>query len=387
MIKSKVITITEVDEPEEAVAEFNAGLADFELLKNTVGIVSVNAEFIESGAYQAVAKASPFPLAGMTTASQSSNGEIGIYLFSVMVLTSDDCRFVCGLSGEFPEVDPPAPIIRESYLSLKEQLGEKPKLVFSYAPFTEHCSGDIVEVIPETDPEVIIFGAVASGTPSDISLAKYNTLCGETVSAKSAAFILVSGEVNPEVFVCSLTKEAVVMPNIGIITKARRNRIIEIDGMAATDFFDKIGFGVGDLVSRGIFSSTFALDLKEKGTISRSPLSVDGTEVICAARVYEGAMISVAFSTSEVVIKTAEDLTDKVSACGGERTAIIYSCAGRQTGLLPELMKELEVIGSRIPKRITHTACYGHGEVCPASVTPEKVHNHEHNETVIACVI
>jgi len=389
MIKSKVITITEADNAKDAVCEFDAGLNGFELLSNTVGIVSVNAEFIESGVYSAIVKASPFPLAGMTTASQSSNGEIGVYLFTIMVLTSDDCRFVCGTTREFPEVEAPKDIIKADYTALKEQLGEKPKLVLTYAPRTRHCSVDIVEVIPEIDPGVIIFGGIASGNISDTTGIGFKTLYGENVSEKCAVFVLAAGDFTPEIFIRSLTKEAVVIPNIGTITKAEKNRIIEVNGVKAGEFFDKVGFEVSDLIMCGLFSSTLVLDLKDKGiTVSRVPLALDNGELVCGGRVYEGAALSIAFSTAEVVTQTTRELTADISECEGERAALIYSCAGRQTGLLPEFMKELEIVSSKIPKRINYTACYVHGEICPVKAKSEKaLYNNEHNHTVIACVL
>jgi len=396
MIKSKVIVITEADDPGDAVSEFKSQTEGFGFLKNTVGIAAVNAEFIASGVYRAVAEAAPFPIAGMTTAAQSANGKVGLYLFSITVLTSDDCSFYCGATGEFPETESPRKVIRESYLSMRENFGrgafgEPPKLVFTFSPFTSHGSHDLVNIISDADPGAAMFGAVAGGAASDASAVEYNTLLGGNVYTRSAVLVLAAGNISPKFFVCSFTKEAVIRPNIGVITKAEGNLLLEVDGIPAADFFEKIGLGVGEMVKKGVFSSTIILDVKESdkstSVISRTPVSMEGEAVRFAAAVIEGAMMSLAFSTVEVVMQTANELIDKICSCEDEHAAIIYSCAGRQTGLIPRLMQELELVSSRLPGRFSHVACYGYGEICPASAAAGKANNHEHNSTIIACVI
>ena len=115
MIKSYVITITEVDDTEFALEELETQLSKIELMKNTIGIVSVSTDYFETGVYAAVAKALPFPLIGMSAYAQNANGNIGIYLFSILVLTSDDCEFAHGISDEIPEQGDVTALTRELY--------------------------------------------------------------------------------------------------------------------------------------------------------------------------------------------------------------------------------------------------------------------------------
>jgi len=83
MIKSYVITITEVDDAEFALEELEAQFSKLELMKNTVGIVSVSTDYFGTGVYTAVAEALPFPLIGMSAYAQNANGNTSVYLFSI----------------------------------------------------------------------------------------------------------------------------------------------------------------------------------------------------------------------------------------------------------------------------------------------------------------
>ncbi|MDR0196650.1 MAG: FIST C-terminal domain-containing protein [Oscillospiraceae bacterium] len=394
MIKSHVITVSEIDEPSDAVAEIREKMKEVELLKNTVGIVSVHAEYFRSGVYAAVASELPFPLAGISTVALSANGEAGMFMFSILILTSDDCRFLCGHSDTLSEEGDSVPIVKKCYNDLKEKLGEKPKLAIMYAPvMMSHIPGEYIDTVAGIDPSVPVFGAVANSSGQTIEEIKEDcrVLCGNEILYPAIAFVLVAGDFSPEFFIGSLTQEAVVMPNVGEITKAEKNKLIEINNVSAPEFFKKVGFELSETSNAGILTSTLMLDFNNKsvygrGTISRAPLLIMNDMVICAGNLYEGAVLSVAFSTTENVVRTARDVVEKIKEKGNARTVLIYSCIGRRIGLMSEPMKEMETIEEIMPKETNHTMCYVGGELCPIAVTPEKAYNHEHNQTIIACV-
>ncbi|MDR0222032.1 MAG: FIST C-terminal domain-containing protein [Oscillospiraceae bacterium] len=393
MIKSYVITVSEIDEPKDAVAEVREKLADVKLLKNTVGIVSVHAEYFQSGVYGAVADCLPFELAGISTTSLSANGDAGTYMFSILILTSDDCRFSCGHTDSLAEGDDVFPAVKKCYGDLRERLGEQPKLALMYAPLmATHIPGEYMGAIAEIDPKVPIFGAVAnSGQTMDEILSYCRVLCGNEILYPAVAFVLIAGEFTPEFFVGSLTEDAVIMPNVGEITKANKNVLVEINGVKSADFFEKIGFGSEGGTSAGLLTSTFILDFNKKpaygqGVVSRAPLMIDGENgILCAGSLHEGAILSVAFSTPDVVIQTANGVIEKIKEKEDISAVLIYSCIGRRLGLMSEHMKEIESVNDNMPEGVNYTLCYVSGELCPIAVAPEKAYNHEHNQTIIAC--
>ncbi|MCL2634332.1 MAG: FIST C-terminal domain-containing protein [Oscillospiraceae bacterium] len=391
MIKSHVILLTEIDEPDDAVSELREKLEEIELLKNTVGILTIYTDAVTSGVYKAVADAIPFPIAGITTAAQSSNGTIGMYMFSIMVLTSDDCNFACGQTDVIPEEVDAIPIIQDTYLSLKKQLDATPKLVLMFpALFNFHFPGEFVSAISEIDPRTAVFGGVANADRDTVAeRGCYLALCNGDSFIDRVAMVLISGEINPEFFVVSLTDEAIVMPNVGEITKCERNLLVSVNDIVADEFFNKIGFIMGDSSNAGLLSSTFILNYERNNNdlVSRTPFMVTDTgAVVTGGYLFEGASLSVAVSTPDVVAQTAKTLAEKIKGANNAKTALLYSCIGRRISLMSDSMKELEVVKEIVPAEINYTIGYASGEICPMAVTDEKAFNHEHNQTLIACV-
>jgi small ligand-binding sensory domain FIST len=99
----------------------------------------------------------------------------------------------------------------------------------------------------------------------------------------------------------------------------------------------------------------------------------------------EGAVISVAFNTRDMVLDTARQTLGKI-ADGGGTTAIIHSCIGRRYGLLSEPMAELELIKNALGGSFNCITTYANGEICPTSVCGRGADNRFHNQTLVACV-
>jgi len=386
MVKSYILTVDEIDEASDAIEELREQLQDIKLLKNTIGIVSFHSDAVNSGVYKAVADFLPFPVAGATSAAQSANGEIGMYMFTIMVLTSDDCRFICGKTDEISEAVEAAPAVARCYTELKAKLSEKPKLALIYAPvLTYHFPGEYIEAIAGIDPEVAVFGSVASDVNDNTPERDYQiTLCSGEASTKSVVIVLIEGDFKPEFFMTSFTDDAIMMRDVGVITKCDKNKLLEVNNMNAVDFFTKIGFKMGERSDKGLMTSTLILDYN-KDDRSRSPFMIEDGAVLCFGYLREGAKISIAVSTPDVVVQTAREVTEKIKS-KGTSTALIYSCIGRRVGLMNEPMKELEAIKEIMPPEINYMVGYASGELCPTSVTPEIAHNHEHNQTLVACV-
>jgi len=408
MIKSYIITIEEIDNPNQAVGILKEKLAGLSLCKKTFGIISAHSDAVYSGVYDAICKETPFPLAGITCGSQSANDYIGVYMLSITVLTGDDFDFVCGQTKSISESKMGgAALSEECYLSLRAKMKEEPKLALMYTPFAENrFTGEYIDAITAISPELPIFGGIASskstyeddnGTPQNGNL----TFCCGKISTDSAVIVLLTGDFTPKFFVSSFTDEAILAENIGVVTKCEKNKLLEINCVNATEFLKKFGFDKNikssyNDINEGLMAVTFILDCgiecgceedchTENQLISRAPVEVTDKEVVCAGIIKEGAHISIAMSTPETVIQTTKEMINLVKESGAG-TALIYSCSGRQVGLYAKPMEELETIKTGLSGTVNYSAVYTGGEICPTCVTPQRANNNEHNQTLIACV-
>jgi len=395
MIKSYTAITTEVDDGVVAAKQITDALATFPLLSNTVGLVIAHPEFLASGVYTDVAKALPFPMVGATSISQCVNGTVDTYMLSLMVLTSDDCQFSCGLSEPVTADKDAVEIMRRSYDEMRSKLDSAPKLALIYAPFLDPYvrQSDYIAAISQSADKPAVFGMVANddlraaATPRDCAQTFY---CGEH-HAQRIASVLISGDFDPRFYIASVTESAVIMSRIGVITAIDDNKLLEINNIPAATFFRNVGFLLNDVKrgDKGFLSSILVLHIKDENgydaDISRIPIAIDGDSVFCGGRLVLGAVLSVAFNTKEVVLETAANLMNTIKKNHKGGTVIANSCLGRRYGLLGEPMRELELIRDMLDGDFNYTAVYVNGELCPTDVTG-KAGNQEHNQTLVTCV-
>jgi hypothetical protein len=406
-MKSYVITINEIDDVNDAVELLRKKMGRLglpgKLKKTTFGIISTHADAIHSGVYKAVCDELPFETAGFATDSQSPDGETGIYLLSVLILTSDECEFSSGCTDIFGDSNAKdtETLVQNCYNGLKQKLSSEPKLCLFYAPHhTEHFPGDYLHAITQIDSHTPIFGAVSTDIENLTNISRDGVFALHNGKAlkDNVAMVLISGNIKPQFFISSFTEDAVQMRNAGTITKCTRNIIEEIDNMPAVEFLKQIGFfGLNNdevKIDAGTATATFILDYGQKFDISRA--FTDFTEtggVFCMGLVRENAKISFAISEPAAVTETTHEVVDKVLD-NGAKTVIFYSCVGRRLGLLNNPMAEFDILKSKLSvpndiNAVTYIASHCGGEISPFMMPDENgkevVFNCEHNQTLVAC--
>ncbi|MCL2182892.1 MAG: FIST C-terminal domain-containing protein [Chitinispirillia bacterium] len=392
MIKSYTVATTEIDDGDAAVREVTAQIASLALQKNTVGLVLAHPEFVSSGVYAQVAGAFPFPITGMTTISHCTSGAAETYMLSATVLTSDDCEFSCGLSGPIPKQDCVEDVSRSNYGNVRKNLAGEPKLAFIYAPFynTPYLGSCIAAISAESGGKMPIFGAAANDDHS-AGMTGARVLFNGAAYDDKFALLLVSGGISPAFYVVSATEDSMVMPRIGVITKAVNSRMMEINNVGAAKFLRNAGFPVDEPGNNsGLLSSIFVLHIDDGNggvCVSRIPHGVtDDGGILCGGDMIEGAVLSIAFNTQDVVLETAKTAADKISGSHSGGTVIMHPCLGRRYGLLSEPMAELKLLRKLLGGKFTCAASYANGELCPTSVNGGKADNRFHNQTLVACV-
>ena len=392
MIKSHVITINEIDDPEIALEEFETQLSSFQLLKNTVGIVSVSTDYLDTGVYAAVAKAVPFPLIGMSAYAQNANGNTAVYLFSILVLTTDDCEFVHGISGIIPQQGDVNSITQEMYKKIRAGLDERPKLALLYAPFfAQQCSYNYLKAIAELDEVLPVFGSLASCEVTKLQTDS-RALYGEQILSDRLVMLLIAGNISPCFYIGSITKEAIIIPNIGEVTAAKDNIVMEVNNSKVNEVLEKIGFKDGGMQNEGAGTLVFIADEKDSdGNIISSAARIvyvvgDGIAVF-GGRVAVGSALSVGATTKEVIAETAKDVLSRIKTEHSDKTVLLYPCLARQLALLGESMAEYDIFSEELKdSSLNYVAAASGGEICPTSVTENKAYNSEHNQSLVACV-
>ncbi|MDR1048171.1 MAG: hypothetical protein LBL51_00315 [Synergistaceae bacterium] len=238
MMRSIALYTYELDDADVAAAEIKAGLEAFPLMEHTVGVITCAPEYIESGIYEAVCAALPFPVAGATTMTQAVDGEVGILMLTVLVLTGDDVFFSVAMTDEIATDNDALTPTRACFEAAVKPLPD-PKLILAFPPFINENAGDAyVEALAELCPGVPIFGTLA--TTDSIAFDNCSVLCSGEASLTKMAFIVVAGAVNPRFLVAAMSDRN-KMPYSGEITKSEKNIIQEVNGVSTYEYFADIG--------------------------------------------------------------------------------------------------------------------------------------------------
>jgi hypothetical protein len=392
MIKSYVLTISEIDDAEFALEEFENELKKIELLKNSVGIVSVSTDYFDSGVYDAVASAAPFPLIGMSAYTQNAQGNVSVYLFSILVLTSDDCEFAHGFSEEILPGSDVTGLTRKLTENLTGGLNSKAKLAFLYAPFLPYqFSFNYLKDIEAFDETLPVFGSLASCEVAKV-VTDSRTVYGGQVFENRLVMLCVAGNLTPEFYIGAITKDAIIIPNIGEVTAANDNIVTEINNVKVKEVFERIGFKDGIYKDTGSITLSMLVEERDNGgnivsSAVRGMLELNDEHAVFGGRVPEKSSLSGVISTKEVITETAREVLTRIKTEHRDKTIILYSCLGRKIALIDEPLLEFKLIGDELAgSDFNYIATTSGGELCPTSVTAKKAYNSEHNQTLIACV-
>ena len=391
-MKSYVVSITEVDDPQIALLELKAQMTEIELLKHSIGIVSASLDCIDSGVYAAVANALSFPLAGMSTFSQSANGEAGMFLLSILILSSDNCEFACGYSAPITGNADISALMRACYADVTGRLSGEPKLALLYPPFPEdsltgpatHC----LRALSAENVALPIFGSIACREVENLPEAK--VIFGAEASSERCALVLMSGDISPEFYVGAVADEATVISVVGVVTKASENRVLEINGVNAKQFLEQMDYFVGKDINETASSSILIAETKDENgkilsSLAQGILLVTDEYAVLDNFIETGTVLSLAALTKETVTATTGKAVSWINGHERKKTALMYSCLRRWFAAADENHKEFDIIDESL-SGINYQVSYSGGEICPTSPKGEKMLNAKHSSSIAVCV-
>jgi hypothetical protein len=381
MIRSFVATTREIDDTAIAVSEILDKLdISKNLLKNSIGIISCYSEYIETGVLRAICETLPFDTIGTTTCLSSTNGESDQLLFTLLVLTSDDCDFktvMIPVSEQFEKN------INDSLRPLIEYAEDKPKLILTYLPLMNTLGGDkILSTIDKATPDIPLFGTVAVDHNPDYRTSK--VIHNGSVYGDALSLGLLYGEVSYQFDVASLNPEK-IRKQQAIITESNENVLMKINDKHALDYLEEIGLS-RNVIESGLGVLPLVIDHKD-GTrpIARAVFGITPEGyVVCGGSMPTNATVSIGRLDVNDVLSTTTETLKSIAKPG--QTIISYSCIARFMILCTKCTAEAEILRDSSTDMNYFFSCSG-GEICPLPDANSKLKNHFHNFTNVFLIL
>lgn len=383
MIHTITAYTMEIDDIDLAVSEIRDQLnLDANLLKNSVGLLTCYAEFIDSGVVQALTDALPFDIVGTTTLGNGTNGAHGHMMLSLTVLTSDDISFSAAMT-ESLNAEQEAPL-RAAYEQAAAKLPGKPSLILTYMALLYHVGGDYtIELLDKVSGGVPCFGTVTVDHTNDYHQAQ--TLYNGKATMDSMAFVLLSGDVDPIFFLASISEEKIVKQK-AIITKSSSNVLMEVNNIPILKHLETLGISKDGKID-GANSIPFIVDFNDSSQpVARAIYALtDEGYAVCGGVMPIDSTLSVGSIDYEDVIRTTADLIERAKATGKRQGFLLFSCLSRNLALGVDTEAEMELVEEKLdycPYQFT----YSGGEICPSYDADGKIVNRFHNDTVVGCI-
>ena len=379
MIKSFAAVTREIDDPKAAVEEILAALdLAGNLMKNAVGIVSCFSEFIDTGVVEAVCGALPFDCIGATTCLNAAGGETDQILFSIIVLTSDDCSFE---SLIIPIEEPYREDIGRALGGLLGRPAGRPALFLSYFPLINEVSGDMMlEAIDRATGGIPLFGTTAVDHLPDYATSQ--TICNGKAYRKTLVLGAVYGDVTMDFGVASLDGSK-IRNQKAIITSSDGNLLIGVNGNTALEYLEEIGLS-REVLSKGLGFIPFVVDHRA-GTlpVARAifALTPEGY-VVCGGAMPVNGTLGIGSMDREDVLRTTQTVLKPLAEKGA--TILGYSCVARYLILGARNKAEADAF-MEIAGGAPYLYAYSGGEICPLPDANGRLRNMYHNFTGVFC--
>jgi hypothetical protein len=385
MIKSLVAHTSEVDSKEDAISEILEQLdIENKLLKNSVGILSCYAEFIDSDIVKELSNKLPFDIVGTTTIGNSTNGDMSHTMLSLLVLTSDDVQFATGVSE--PINDDPARFLSELYDKTKSELAGDPKLMITFAPLIFNIGGDVItDILNDASGGVPIFGTVCIDHHSDYRDAQVFRN-GEGYK-NSTVILLLSGDVDPEFKLVSISDKKILKQK-AVITESEGNILKKVNDIPALQYLEKLGLAKEGNIE-GINSVPYIIDLNDGSKpIARAIYGATPEGyTICGGAMPVGATLSVGSIDYDDVVETSAKTLNDILKLSQNDFALMFSCLSRIMALGLREFDEMKIVEDTIGDKIPFQFVYSGGEICPVFDKNGKIKNSFHNDTLVVCLL
>lgn len=395
-MRSLAVYTEEMDDLQAGIQELKDKLKDFKLDKNSMGILFAHADTDFQELANALQDEFGFPILGASAMSMftESNGYVteGI---SLHVFTADDCTFVAGVTSEMNPDNYKAQI-KSTYQRLAEELGEKPKIILTYAVKDAAVGGDeYVNLLDEASGGVPIFGGFSS---DNFLFTECRIMVNREVRSAGMGMILIGGNIKPVL----KSRFSVETTDLGeVVTEVRGNTVYKLGDRTLVDVVREAGVDLDsdDLLSKFVGSPFLVTYKKANGDeiqVMRHLAAInkaDGSGSFLG-NIPKGAVVRLAmFGRKDVSKSVSEAIRSAVVDVSNEKdyiysSAIITSCASRLMTFTNDVMDEAKGYANIIPHDIRFSGMYSFGEFCPMEAqNSNNSHNCFHNTTFTFIVL
>jgi hypothetical protein len=386
MFKVFGVSTVEIDDVDDAINELERGIAENGLLRNSAGLITCHADYIEEGVVAAISEHFAFPVVGITVKTSANSEELSEFMLTLTVFTSDSAEFSAALTD--PVTADSAENIKNTYLSAAK--GRKPALAFIFPGLLTPVSGDFyINALSEVTADIPLFGALSVDHTADYGKSRV-LYCGESYADRAAFLLVFSEEIQPKFFLGTLPVN-IINREKAEVTGADGSLIKTVNNMTARDYFASVGINEnedGTLV--GLNMCTLSVDVGD-GTppFIRAIFSItpEGA-VACGGDIPVGAKISIAYIESGDIIKSNNELLEsEYSNIVDSQFLLMFSCIGRFFILGYSSDSEMLLLKNAEPKALPFAMAYAGGEICPVKNREGKLINRAHNQTIIGLAI
>ncbi len=375
----------EADDPELAVSEILEQLdLENEMLGHSVGIVICHPDFLESGALAAVSAALPFDVVGATSLASATDGEMGIEILTLAVLTSDEVSFTTVLTESI--WDKQEEPIAEACAKALATFSEKPPLILTYQPMMNHVGGEkLVRAISDATGGIPLFGTLTCDHNFDFSQAY--SICNGKYYKDRLVMVFLNGRVSPRFFHISIEVTDQLQQK-AVITGSSVNLLQSVNDMPAVDYLASLG-----LESNGNLDGTVAIPFLLDYNDGSQPvcrgifMATEEGWAVCGGDVPEGALLSTATLDYDDVMHTTGKVLDAIMAAQKpDDSLLLVSCNSRSVVLDTEPLAEMGLVHKRLSGVVPYHMLYSGGEICPAYTEDGGTRNRFHNFSFTACL-
>jgi hypothetical protein len=396
MLTAQTVEVDDVDKAVEGIL----GQLDIEknLLRHTVGILFCHQAFVESGIVGALCARLPFETIGCTTQGIVMPRATGGIMLGLAVLTSDAAGFATGVSE--PLLNGAKEKLFALYRRVSARLAASPSLILACQPLLDNLAGTaVVEALDGASGGVPLFGSVALDltTKNNLPMTIHNGVCYRD----RLALLLIAGDIDTRFFVEWFPRDRVMSTN-ALITKAERNRIVEINNLPALDYIGRLGIVDGGHDALCVMPLLITSPEGKHNTIAC--IGVDGNTLICGDIIPLGGTMNfgeinnddvldsvsrIAHMVKHAFFATAPEMSSPSSANALPNGAgLIFSCISRSSALADPLAEMALMHQHMRDVAAPYCFAYSGGELSSwRSQSDNTQHNRFYQYAIIACVI
>jgi hypothetical protein len=312
----------------------------------------------------------------------AANGQYGLDLLSISVLTSDEINFSTVIS---PAVSPDniTDILAETYARARAALAGSPSFIIAYAPFMPSVAGAVIldQLKTVSGGGIPIFGGLACDHPLDFLYTK--TFRNEVISGNSVILLLMEGEIRPQFFMASIST-ANMQRQYGIITESKGCIVKKVNDMPFVDYLRTIGLPVENFTKAIPLMVSYKDGAIPLARAVHQIIEEDGS-AICGGNMPVNATIIIGQLKPDDILLTAQNTAAQALKAHGAGGMFINSCLSRNLMLGKKFNDEMQKVMTVINQTIPYQMCYMGGEICPVKTGKELV-NRFHNFTFAVCV-